>query len=426
MNPALENDGFDELADNDVESFGPGHNPSIEPESTTLEAQSLSNVGQDRDAIKRVVAALVDDYYRQGESLTSEQVLRLISKSGLDAEAHLEVRAELQSQGVIVEEFDDSDFEAFDESKTERAIGYDSIRSYLREIGNYPLLDARKEVTLGRQIEAGRKAEALLRERPDHPRKRLIEQLAARGHVARDRLTTSNLRLVVSIAKYYIGRSDLEFLDLIQEGSRGLMDAVERYDYRRGFKFSTYATWWIHQRISRALADLGRTIRLPVHIVEKLHKIFRTRKALRAERPGHEPTAAEIAEYVDLPAPKVQFLLEISREPERLDAPIAFEDGGTATLADRVPSPSFENPEQVFMRTYLAELISESVEQLTPRQERVLKERFGLDDGRERTLEEIGIELGVTRERIRQIESKALDRMRHPLRASKLSEFLDE
>src|SRR5262249_20562441 len=176
---------------------------------------------------------------------------------------------------------------------------YDSVRSYLRQLGDYPLLDSRQEVILGRQIEAGKKAEALLKERPDHRRKRSLGQLVNRGTLARDRLTTSNLRLVVSIAKNYIGQSDLEFLDLIQEGSRGLMDAVERYDYRRGFKFSTYATWWIHQRISRALADLGRTIRLPVHVVEKLHKIFRTRKALRAERPGHEPTAAEIAEYVE-------------------------------------------------------------------------------------------------------------------------------
>lgn len=424
MDPTSENGDLDRI--DNVVAISAEQNSPTKQDSQELSHRSLSNGEQDRITIERIVSALVDDYYRQGESLTSEQVLRLISKSGLDAEGHLQVRLELQSQGITVDEFDDSEFEVSHDTEGSAAGGFDSIRAYLRAIGDYPLLNAKQEVMLGRQIEGGTRAEALLREKPDHPRKQALEHLAARGTLARDRLTTSNLRLVVSIAKNYIGQSDLEFLDLIQEGSRGLMDAVERYDYRRGFKFSTYATWWIHQRISRALADLGRTIRLPVHVVEKLGKIFRTRKALRGERPGHEPTAAEIAEYVELPAAKVQFLLEISRQPERLDAPIAFDDGGTTTLADHIASSSIANPEQNFMRHYLAELISELVEQLTPREEKILRDRFGLDDGRERTLEEIGLELGLTRERIRQIEAKALERMRHPLRSSKLSEFWDE
>lgn len=390
------------------------------PDSEELSSKSTQEV------INRLVGALVDDYHRQGESLNSEQVLRLVSKNGLDAEGHLEIRRGLQTLGISVDDPDDADFETLAGDDASRTSAGDSVRAYLREIGSYRLIDARQEVKLGRQIEAGKKAEELLREKPNHHRKLQIEQLIDRGNLARDRLTTANLRLVVSIAKSYVGRSDLELLDLIQEGSRGLMDAVERYDYRRGFKFSTYATWWIHQRVSRGMADLGRTIRLPVHIVEKLNKIFRTRRALLAERPGYEPSASEISEYVGLPPSKVQFLLEISKAPERLDEPLPFDDGGTTTLADRVPSQSTLNPEQIFMQTYLAELISQSVEQLTPRQERVLRERFGLDDGHERTLEEIGFELGVTRERIRQIESKALDRMRHPSRAARLSEFLDE
>jgi RNA polymerase primary sigma factor len=425
MNLPLENSDLDQRPDDDPSTFEQDDSHTGTELAPPEVTQSVSNPEETRGTIKRIVAALVDDYYRQGESLTSEQVLRLISKSGLDAEGHLQVRSELQSQGITVDEFDDSEFEVSHDAQGSAA-GVDSIRAYLRAIGDYPLLNAKQEVVLGRQIEGGKRAEAVLTEKPNHPRKQALEHLAARGTLARDRLTTSNLRLVVSIAKNYIGHSDLEFLDLIQEGSRGLMDAVERYDYRRGFKFSTYATWWIHQRISRALADLGRTIRLPVHVVEKLGKIFRTRKALRAERPGHEPTAAEIAEYVELPAAKVQFLLEISRQPERLDAPIAFDDGGTTTLADHIASSSIANPEQDFMRHYLTELVSELVEQLTPREEKVLRDRFGLDDGRERTLEEIGLELGLTRERIRQIEAKALERMRHPLRSSKLSEFWDE
>jgi RNA polymerase primary sigma factor len=390
------------------------------PDSEELSSKSTQEV------INRLVGALVDDYHRQGESLNSEQVLRLVSKNGLDAEGHLEIRRGLQTLGIRVDDPDDADFETFAGDGTSRASAQNSVRAYLREIGSYRLLDARQEVKLGRQIEAGKKAEELLGEKPNHHRKLQIEQLIDRGNLARDRLTTANLRLVVSIAKSYVGRSDLELLDLIQEGSRGLMDAVERYDYRRGFKFSTYATWWIHQRVIRGMADLGRTIRLPVHIVEKLNKIFRTRRALLAERPGYEPSASEISEYVGLPPSKVQFLLEISKVPERLDEPLPFDDGGTTTLADRVPSQSTLNPEQIFMQTYLAELISQSVEQLTSQQERVLRERFGLDDGHERTLEEIGLEFGVTRERIRQIESKALDRMRHPVRAARLSEFLDE
>lgn len=426
MNPPLENDNPYQSLDDVFHRSPLNDNASSDYSRSDAHenVKSLPLTQHSPDVIKRIVAALVDDYYRQGESLNSEQVLRLTSKNGLDAEGHLEVRAELESLGVRVEEPEEDEFEEFDASEASGTVEYDSIRSYLREIGNYPLLNAKQEVILGRQIEAGKKAQALLEQKPNHARKHLIERLIAQGNSARDQLTTSNLRLVVSIAKMYVGRSDLELLDLIQEGSRGLIDAVERFDYRRGFKFSTYATWWIHQRVGRALADLGRTIRLPVHIVEKLHKIFRTQRALRAEWPGHEPTAAEISEYVDLPPAKVQFLLEISRQPERLDAPLGFEDG--TTLADRVTSPSLANPEQIFMQTYLSELISESVEQLTPREEKVLRERFGLDDGREKTLEEIGLELGVTRERIRQIEAKALERMRHPLRASKLSEFWDE
>lgn len=281
VNPPLPNDKLGDLEDDFAQCLDEGDYPLQQdgpPETRDLSFKPTHDI----EILNRIVAALVDDYHRQGESLNSEQVLRLVSKNGLDADGHLEIRRELQAVGIRVDEPDDAEFEIISGDDARGLSGQDSVRSYLREIGNYRLLDARQEVKLGRQIEAGKKAEDLLREKPNHPRKRQIEQLVNRGNLARDRLTTSNLRLVVSIAKNYVGRSDLELLDLIQEGSRGLMDAVERYDYRRGFKFSTYATWWIHQRVSRAMADLGRTIRLPVHIVEKLHKIFRTRRALLA------------------------------------------------------------------------------------------------------------------------------------------------
>lgn len=272
----------------------------------------------------------------------------------------------------------------------------DPVRMYLKEIGRVPLLTAADEVKLAKRMEAG-------------------------DEEAQKRLAESNLRLVVSIAKRYVGRGML-FLDLIQEGNLGLIKAVEKFDYRKGYKFSTYATWWIRQAITRAIADQARTIRIPVHMVETINKLIRVSRQL-LQKLGREPTAAEIAEVMEVPVERVREIQKIAQEPVSLETPIGEEED--SHLGDFIEDHDAPAPAEAASFLLLKEQLEEVLSTLTPREMKVLRLRFGLDDGRARTLEEVGQNFGVTRERIRQIEAKALRKLRHPSRSRKLKDFLD-
>ncbi len=305
----------------------------------------------------------------------------------------------------------------------------DPVRMYLKEIGKVPLLSADEEVSLAKRIEAGAAAAATIAELihaetwHDLPlaEQRRLRRIVADGHRARSELTSANLRLVVSIAKRYVGRS-VPMLDLIQEGNLGLMRAVEKFDYSKGFKFSTYATWWIRQAITRALADQSRTIRVPVHMVESINKVVRQQRSM-LQKLEREPTLAELADAVDLPEAKVAEILRIAQQdPLSLDSPIGEEDD--TSMADFIPDGAAA-PLDVTARKMLAETVNEVLSDLSDRESEVVRLRFGLVDGRPRTLEEVGKEFGVTRERIRQIESKTLAKLRHPLRSDRLRDYLD-
>ena len=272
----------------------------------------------------------------------------------------------------------------------------DPVRMYLKEIGKVPLLSAEEEIELAKRMEQG----------DENAKKRLAE---------------ANLRLVVSIAKRYVGRGML-FLDLIQEGNLGLIKAVEKFDYRKGYKFSTYATWWIRQAITRAIADQARTIRIPVHMVETINKLIRVSRQLLQEL-GREPTPEEIAEEMDMPVDRVREILKISQEPVSLETPIGEEED--SHLGDFIQDDNVPVPADAAAFTLLKEQLVEVLGTLTEREQKVLRLRFGLDDGRARTLEEVGKEFNVTRERIRQIEAKALRKLRHPSRSRKLKDYLD-
>ncbi len=305
----------------------------------------------------------------------------------------------------------------------------DPVRMYLKEIGKVPLLTAEEEVSLAKRIEAGSEAGtqvAALISSDDWPtmdraEQRELRRIVSDGDRARGELTSANLRLVVSIAKRYVGRS-VPMLDLIQEGNLGLMRAVEKFDYSKGFKFSTYATWWIRQAITRAIADQSRTIRVPVHMVESINKVVRAQRAM-LQRLEREPTLAEIGEAVDLPEEKVAEILRIAQQdPLSLDTPIGDEDD--TSMADFIPDKGAA-PLDVAARKLLAKAVHDVLDDLSDRESEVVRLRFGLVDGRPRTLEEVGREFGVTRERIRQIESKTLAKLRHPLRSDKLRDYLD-
>lgn len=273
----------------------------------------------------------------------------------------------------------------------------DPVRMYLKEIGRVPLLNADQEIALAKRIEAG-------------------------DEEAKQELAEANLRLVVSIAKRYVGRG-MSFLDLIQEGNMGLMKAVDKFDYTLGFKFSTYATWWIRQAITRAIADQARTIRIPVHMVETINRLIRIQRQLLQDL-GREPTPEEIGAEMDMPTKKVRDILKIAQEPVSLETPIGEEDD--SHLGDFIKDKDATSPEQHASYEMLKEQLEEVLDTLTDREENVLRLRFGLDDGRTRTLEEVGRVFGVTRERIRQIEAKALRKLRHPSRSNQLRDFLDE
>jgi RNA polymerase primary sigma factor len=301
----------------------------------------------------------------------------------------------------------------------------DPVRMYLKEIGKVPLLTGAQEVSLAQRIEKGLLASEEITAAegglPVEDKERLNE-VVSDGHRAKRQLIEANLRLVVSIAKRYVGRGML-LLDLIQEGNLGLMRAVEKFDYTKGFKFSTYATWWIRQAITRAIADQARTIRIPVHMVETINKVTRVQRQMLQEL-GREPTVEELGEKVGMPPERVREIQRISQEPVSLEAPVGDEDD--SLLGDFVEDPGAIAPADAAARALLTEAVEEALEQLSDRERRVVRLRFGLDDGQLHTLEEVGKEFGVTRERIRQIESKTLAKLRHPTRSQRLRDYLDE
>ena len=315
-------------------------------------------------------------------------ILKITEEEELDVDVDVEE--------IVLTEEDEVDMENIDLSVPDGISIEDPVRMYLKEIGKVPLLSAEEEIDLAMRMEAG-------------------------DEEAKKRLAEANLRLVVSIAKRYVGRGML-FLDLIQEGNLGLIKAVEKFDYRKGYKFSTYATWWIRQAITRAIADQARTIRIPVHMVETINKLIRVSRQL-LQKLGREPSPEEIAEEMGMPVERVREILKISQEPVSLETPIGEEED--SHLGDFIQDDNVPVPADAAAFTLLKEQLVEVLETLTEREQKVLRLRFGLDDGRARTLEEVGKEFNVTRERIRQIEAKALRKLRHPSRSRKLRDYLD-
>lgn len=325
---------------------------------------------------------------------------------------------------VDVDVEDELSVDKLDLSIPEGANIEDPVRMYLKEIGKVPLLSAEEEIALAQKMEAGDQAKQDLEDGGDtlsDEKKKELQDLIAQGDYAKKKLAEANLRLVVSIAKRYVGRGML-FLDLIQEGNLGLIKAVEKFDYRKGYKFSTYATWWIRQAITRAIADQARTIRIPVHMVETINKLIRVSRQLLQEL-GREPSPEEIAEEMEIPVERVREILKISQEPVSLETPIGEEED--SHLGDFIQDENVPVPSDAAAFTVLKEQLVEVLSTLTEREQKVLRLRFGLDDGRARTLEEVGKVFDVTRERIRQIEAKALRKLRHPSRSRKLRDFLE-
>ncbi|MGI6123028.1 MAG: RNA polymerase sigma factor RpoD [Acetivibrionales bacterium] len=324
-----------------------------------------------------------------------EKVYEVLEKMGIEIVAD-NIEEEFE-EVPFIEKDDDEEAEADVDLSVPEGISIDDpVRMYLKEIGKVPLLSSDDEIELAKKMENG-------------------------DEEAKKRLAEANLRLVVSIAKRYVGRGML-FLDLIQEGNLGLIKAVEKFDFRKGFKFSTYATWWIRQAITRAIADQARTIRIPVHMVETINKLIRVSRQLLQEL-GRDPTPEEIAKEMGMSEDKVRDIMKISQEPVSLETPIGEEED--SHLGDFIPDDDAPAPAESAAFTLLKEQLIDVLDTLTPREEKVLRLRFGLDDGRARTLEEVGREFSVTRERIRQIEAKALRKLRHPSRSKKLKDFLD-
>ena len=387
-----------------------------------LEYQEISDYFQDFPLSQEQMEAVLD-YLEQ----MNIDVLRMNAMD--EPEALL-----MNDEDAVIEEEDELDVENIDLSVPEGVSIEDPVRMYLKEIGKVPLLTADEEIVLAKQMEAGADAhnrleeiEKLLKDADDEKRAQLLKEqkqmkmLEYAGEEAKNRLAEANLRLVVSIAKRYVGRGML-FLDLIQEGNLGLIKAVEKFDYRKGYKFSTYATWWIRQAITSAIADQARTIRIPVHMVETLNKLIRVSRQLLQEL-GREPFPEEIAEEMNMSVERVREILKISQEPVSLETPIGEEED--SHLGDFIQDDNVPVPADAAAFTLLREQLKDVLSTLTDREQKVLRLRFGLDDGRARTLEEVGKEFNVTRERIRQIEAKALRKLRHPSRSRKLKDYLD-
>ena len=370
--------------------------------------------GDEQQKFLEILNALVEQAKKKENVLNFEDVEKAFSKVGveLDADKTEKVFEFLENKGIVAmvpdSSADDDIILDVDDEPTEEELENielavpdgvsieDPVRIYLKEIGKVPLLTAEEEKNLAMRMENG-------------------------DMDAKKRLAEANLRLVVSIAKRYVGRGML-FLDLIQEGNLGLIKAVEKFDYRKGYKFSTYATWWIRQAITRAIADQARTIRIPVHMVETINKLIRVQRQLLQEK-GREPYPEEIAEKMNLPVERVREIQKISQEPVSLETPIGEEED--SHLGDFIQDDNVPVPAEAAAFTLLKEQLVEVLGTLTEREQKVLRLRFGLDDGRARTLEEVGKEFNVTRERIRQIEAKALRKLRHPSRSRKLKDYLD-
>lgn len=357
---------------------------------------------------KTIVREILEIGKSKGE-ISTKEIFDVMGEVVFEPDQIEKIYDSLEQMNVtIVEDFDDMPIddikldEKDDDDDTIEEVSSDSIaiddpvKVYLKEIGRVPLLTPDEEIELAIKIKQGDSA-------------------------AKKRLSEANLRLVVSIAKRYLGRG-MQFLDLIQEGNLGLIKAVEKFDYTKGFKFSTYATWWIRQAITRAIADQARTIRIPVHMVETINKVKKVSSQLLHTN-GHEPTADEIADVLGMPVDKVREIMRVAQEPVSLETPIGEEED--SHLGDFIPDDDAPAPADAASHTLLKEQLSEVLDTLTPREEKVLRLRFGLEDGRSRTLEEVGKEFDVTRERIRQIEAKALRKLRHPSRSKKLKDFLD-
>ncbi|MBQ8074108.1 MAG: RNA polymerase sigma factor RpoD [Clostridia bacterium] len=365
----------------------------------------------------------LDELYAYGKKkgvLTTKEIMDRLTEQEMEPEQLDKILETLDAYGISVVN-DEADIPSAEETAAENAAEAaaisekeipmeeqldlsvpegiaidDPVRMYLKEIGKVPLLTADQEIELAKRLEEGDES-------------------------AKQQLAEANLRLVVSIAKRYVGRGML-FLDLIQEGNLGLIKAVEKFDYRKGFKFSTYATWWIRQAITRAIADQARTIRIPVHMVETINKLIRVSRQLLQEY-GREPTPEEIAKEMNISEAKVREIIKIAQEPVSLETPIGEEED--SHLGDFIPDDDAPAPAEAASFALMKEQLMEVLDTLTPREEKVLRLRFGLDDGRQRTLEEVGKEFNVTRERIRQIEAKALRKLRHPSRSKKLRDYLD-
>lgn len=363
---------------------------------------------KDKSVRMAIVNKLIEKGKKKG-SLTYKEVMDELYEIDLSPEQIEKVYEVLESMeidvvgdlheavpGDLIQSDTEPEAEELDVSIPEGISIDDPVRMYLKEIGKVPLLSSAEEIELAKRNEEG-------------------------DIVAKKKLAEANLRLVVSIAKRYVGRGML-FLDLIQEGNLGLIKAVEKYDYRKGFKFSTYATWWIRQAITRAIADQARTIRIPVHMVETINKLIRVSRQLLQEL-GREPQPDEVAERMEMPVAKVREIMKIAQEPVSLETPIGEEED--SHLGDFIPDDDALAPAEAAAFTMLKEQLINVLDTLTPREEKVLRLRFGLDDGRARTLEEVGKEFNVTRERIRQIEAKALRKLRHPSRSKKLKDYLD-
>jgi len=356
---------------------------------------------------------------RERGGVTVDDVAAALDRSELPPDELDGVVRMLADNGVeVLEPNEDDSLRAEEDDLGRRAPTSDLVRIYLREIGRVPLLTAEEEVELAKAIEAGLFAEARL-SAADHPNPEL-EELVWEGERAKQRLIEANLRLVVSIAKRYVGRGML-FLDLVQEGNLGLIRAVEKFDYTKGYKFSTYATWWIRQAITRAIADQARTIRIPVHMVETINKLVRVQRQLHQDL-GREPTPEEIAVEMDMPVERVVEIQRIAQEPVSLQSPIGEED---SDLGDFIEDADAVVPMEAAAFIMLQDQLDDILSTLSEREQRIIQLRFGLCDGHPRTLEEVGREFGVTRERIRQIESKTLAKLRHPTRAQMLRDYLE-
>ncbi len=378
-------------------------------EEANVFEECLEKLIKDAESRKNFIEYSEIDKYFPGMDLSNEridQIVDYLANRGIDV-----LRTDLNEDALLmdfeddlksIDELSDEDLEAeidldLDLSELENNINIeDHVRMYLKEIGKVPLLTSEEEIELAKRMEEG-------------------------DEEAKARLAEANLRLVVSIAKRYVGRG-MQLLDLIQEGNLGLMKAVKKFDYRKGYKFSTYATWWIRQATTRAIADQARTIRIPVHMVETINKLLRVSRQLLQEL-GREPTNEEIAERMEIPVSRVREIMKISQDPISLETPIGEEED--SHLGDFIKDENITSPADAAAFVLLKEQLNEVLGTLTEREQEVLKLRFGLDDGRTRTLEEVGKEFNVTRERIRQIEAKALRKLRHPSRSRKLKDFLD-